>query len=383
MNVSDYKSRIPQWEKDKKEFEINGTIQLQTDIIHRLRKEYNCLLNQVSISIDHLKQIKSIYQSKMQSIEQEISSVLTTTELIKTKMNSNHTKAMNAIRANHNKRLHSIRLQYANELSIGKIDTEQRLLGNDLNDLDDKNVISSIGSTRAKIADLLNHKVEKEKENDTQEKLNRIMLQVDQDRKRCAYLQQKIDEMTSDLEEARKISSLHQTEIILNSPLKFDYTKMEQELLDRSADIIKEESEYKEDSENQIEQYRSQIRDIRIKSDKLKKKIKKADGKTSPELEAKLKELNDLEQEHDSILKQRQMLSNLQASIQKTKKKKKKVSEQISFHVSDLVEYKKENLALIEEIRRLDFMIYGRNGKYQKPKFTPIGSPVARRSPNH
>lgn len=383
MNVSDYKSRIPQWEKDKKEFEINGTIQLQTDIIHRLRKEYNCLLNQVSISIDHLKQIKSIYQSKMQSIEQEISSVLTTTELIKTKMNSNHTKAMNAIRANHNKRLHSIRLQYANELSIGKLDTEQRLLGNDLNDLDDKNVISSIGSTRAKIADLLNHKMEKEKENDTQEKLNRIMLQVDQDRKRCAYLQQKIDEMTSDLEEARKISSLHQTEIILNSPLKFDYTKMEQELLDRSADIIKEESEYKEDSENQIEQYRSQIRDIRIKSDKLKKKIKKADGKTSPELEAKLKELNDLEQEHDSILKQRQMLSNLQASIQKTKNKKKKVSEQISFHVSDLVEYKKENLALIEEIRRLDFMIYGRNGKYQKPKFTPIGSPVARRSPNH
>ncbi|KAK8888477.1 hypothetical protein M9Y10_039556 [Tritrichomonas musculus] len=383
MNVSDYKSRIPQWEKDKKEFEINGTIQLQTDIIHRLRKEYNCLLNQVSISIDHLKQIKSIYQSKRQSIEQEISSVLTTTELIKTKMNSNHTKAMNAIRANHNKRLHSIRLQYANELSIGKLDTEQRLLGNDLNDLDDKNVISSIGSTRAKIADLLNHKMEKEKENDTQEKLNRIMLQVDQDRKRCAYLQQKIDEMTSDLEEARKISSLHQTEIILNSPLKFDYTKMEQELLDRSADIIKEESEYKEDSENQIEQYRSQIRDIRIKSDKLKKKIKKADGKTSPELEAKLKELNDLEQEHDSILKQRQMLSNLQASIQKTKKKKKKVSEQISFHVSDLVEYKKENLALIEEIRRLDFMIYGRNGKYQKPKYTPIGSPVAKRSPNH
>ena len=161
MNVSDYKSRIPQWEKDKKEFEINGTIQLQTDIIHRLRKEYNCLLNQVSISIDHLKQIKSIYQSKRQSIEQEISSVLTTTELIKTKMNSNHTKAMNAIRANHNKRLHSIRLQYANELSIGKLDTEQRLLGNDLNDLDDKNVISSIGSTRAKIADLLNPKMEK------------------------------------------------------------------------------------------------------------------------------------------------------------------------------------------------------------------------------
>ena len=373
---SRFRSRIPQWEKEKKDFEINGTIQLQNDEIHRLRKEYNLLLKHVSSSLEHLKQTKSIYQSKIQSIKQEISSVSTTTTLIKTKMNSNHTKAMNAIRANHNKRLHSIRSHYAKEFSVDVInninDNNNEEFNNDNTD-NDQNMISSIGQTRAKIADLLNHK---------QEKLKKIMVQIDQDRTRCQYLQEKIDEMTSDLEEARKISSLHKTEVILKSPLKFDFSKMEQKLLDRSADAIKEESQYKDDSENQIEQYKAQIHEIKIRSEKLKKKISKADGKVSPELEEKLNELKDLEREHDSILKQRQMLSDIQSSIQKSKKKKKKVSDEISFCVSNLDEYKKENLALIEEIRRLDFMIYGRNGKYQKPKYTPIGSPIVK-SPYH
>lgn len=378
-----FRSRIPKWEKDKKNFEVNGTIQLQNDEIHRLRKEYNLLLKHISNSIEHLKQTRSIYQSKIKSIKQEISSVSTTTELIKTKMNSNHTKAMNAIRSNHNKRLHSIRMHYAQELSLDNLDYNNGEHINNDNFDEDQNIISSIGSTRAKIADLLNHKQEKEKENDIQGKLNKIMMHIEQDRARCTYLQTKIDEISSDLEEARRISSLQQTEMILKSPLKFDYTKMEQKLLDHSADAIKEESQYKEDSENQIQRHRNQIREIKIQTDRLKKKINKADGKVAPELETKLKELNDLEQEYDSILKQRELLSNLQTSIQKSKKKKKKVSDEISLCVSNLNEYKRENDALREEIKRLDFMIYGRNGKYQNPKFFSIGSPIQIRSPSH
>ena len=379
-----FRSRIPQWEKDKKNFEINGTIQLQNDEIHRLRKEYNLLLKHISNSIEHYKQTKSIYQSKIQSIKQDISSVSTTTALIKTKMNSNHTKAMNALRSNHAKRLHSIRLHYAQELSVDNIDINNDEYHNINDDLDDdQKVISSIGSTRAKIADLLNHKQEKEKENDIQDKLKKIMLQIEQDRTRCKYLQEKIDEMTSDLEEARKISSLQQTEVILKSPLKFDYTKMEQKLLDISADAIKEESQYKEDSENLIARYRTQIRETKLKTDRYKKRIDKLDGKTTPELETKLNELNNLEQEYDSIMKQRELLSDLQSSIQKSKKKKKKMSDEISFCMSNLAEYKRENDALREEIKRLDFMIYGRNGKYQKPGFTPIGSTMQIRSPSH
>lgn len=374
-------SGISKWKKDKRKFEIKRTIQLQNDEIIRLKNEYKILLKHLSYSNEHFKQVKSIYKSKIQAKRQEISSVQTTTNIIKARMNSSHTKALNAIRANHNKRLQSIRNYYADELGLNQFEEEEE-------DNNQKEVISSIGSTRMKIADLLNQKYPSSEEQqikmqgENQEKLKKIMIQVDQDRERCNYLQNKIDEFNSDLQEAKKISSLQQTDI-MGSPLKFNASKLEQTMLDKQADLVKEENDYKQNSESQLQRYRVELYNMNQKSGRYKQKIKEINAEAPPELVNALDELKQLEYQHKSIMAQKESLINLNMSIKKSKKRKNETAQNINFCITDLNEVQKENMALKEELRRLDFMIYGRNGKYQKWKFQqPENSPQSPKTVN-
>ena len=376
--------RIALWKKEKKEFEINKTIQLKKDEIHRLKKEYSLILTRLSQAHDHFHQSKSIYISKIKSLQSQIESIPTAKSIKITKLNSQHTKSMNELKNRHSSRLQNIRMKY-----------EKELFRDDLGNEDD-NVISSLDSTRSKIADLLgleneekqpesmrvnhiqnerhdhiNNMNEIEKENAIQEKLMKIKEQVDDDRKRIKYLEEKIDVMKSDLEEAREISNSQRTEIIMKSPLKFDEHQKQHKLLMKEANIVSEENRYKDSSENQIESLRAGIHATQIRIDHLKHNIKHAQANVPSDLENALEELKDLEEDNSAIIQQHKTMNDIKLSISKHKRKRKRMEKSMTFAITSLNEAQKENLALLEEIRRLDYMIYGRNGQYQKKTRSP------------
>ncbi|OHS97904.1 hypothetical protein TRFO_35778 [Tritrichomonas foetus] len=340
-----------------------------------MKKEYALLLKHLENSSNHFQQTVSIYKSKIKSLKQEIDSVATAKAFAITRLNSQHTKAINAARARHAKRLTRVREKYEEDILFNDED--------DMNEGKGDKYLSSIDSTRAKIADVLNGKTEgngndifiqhaKDKEQESTEKLNRVTAQIEKDRNRIKYLEEKIREVKADLEEARKIAQSQQTDLILSSPLKIDDSKRDEKLLYHSANAIAQENQYKTQAENQIEQIRAMLHQTRVKIDRYTQNVKNMKARSPPELEEALEELNDLEEEHKEMLRRKKMLSDMKSSIMRNKRRKKTIAEEIFFSTTALNEAQKENISLLEEIRRLDFMVYGRGGKYQTQKIANL-----------
>lgn len=370
----DLSDSLIKFQNDKSDYEFEKTLILQKDEVKRLKDELRLVNLHVSDSQKHFSQIIRTYKKRAKSIKKEIESVPISTSIIQSKLISSHTKTINKIKHEHHKTLDGIRIQYSEQLKSTKISgaSSQFFFGenSDYDQLNDATIYQNF-----KNAELY--------EIEVQSKIQVLNQQIAQQLLRSEELEEEIDKLKETINKEHQQYSLYYsindnhltTQKHIRKVKKRNGHSQQnlQNLKYYQEEIQNIENKYKNDEANikktfidELDQIRQKINQVRKKSQELKLRIDTKNTDSSPELNQSIQSLSNLQ----AIYQQMQEVSNVQIPAGKEIRVNKKILKQtiiqLQVSVDDLNEIQKEHDSLLEEIKRLDFMIYGRRGKFQK-----------------
>ena len=131
--------------------------------------------------------------------------------------------------------------------------------------------------------------------------------------------------------------------------------------------MVAEETVFRQESHKELEKMRSMITDKQTLTHKLRKYIRESKTDDSEPLERATEELSRLEETHQILMQQRKERDELSAAkkIKSERKRQHELNSHIQATRDALNEARAEHETLMAELKRLDFMVYGRRGKYQ------------------
>lgn len=344
---------------EKELYDKQRTVQIQNDEIERLKIELKAILRQSVEMQDRLAQTESIYTSRIFEMKHQLSMLPTRISHKRSQLIRKHTQALNDCRTLHHNLLERIRRKYERKLS--------QLAESTLNttEIEPDELVDSIDSTRSKIAELLHVKSEKQ-ELRIRDKLSRLSMQVEGDRKRSKQLQASIDHLRSELEQAKAISASKTIAMTLEVPA-IDTSREEESLLLAKANMVSEETMFRQECHQALEKLRAEIVEKQALAHRLRKNIRESRTDDSEPLQRATDELAQLEQAHENLIQQRKEREELSVAgkVRTERKRQQGLVKQIIETREALEEAKLEYKTLMTELKRLDFMVYGRRGKYQ------------------
>jgi chromosome segregation ATPase len=347
-------------------YDAQKTLRLASDEIDRLESELQMTLRQIAELTDGNARAISIYQTRITKLKQEISALATQTSVKKSQLASGHTQQITALQAAHRTALDRTRADYERRLG----DVADSSIPEDV---ESEVLLDSISSTRSKIEDLLQQKSERQ-ELEIQAKLSRLTEQIQSDRARVKELEKSIEQLKADLQSAKALASIQKTEVLLAIP-QIDTGAEEEHLAVATADLIASETALREASHVELEGMRKRITEVHLKTAKLKRSIRESDTDQTEPLQRAARELQELEADQKSImLRTQESEARIPRRVHKETRRQAAIIVQKETLKESLKEASAQNATLLRELRRLDFMIYGRNGRWQ-PAPSPTRPP--------
>jgi HAMP domain-containing protein len=341
---------------EKEMFRRERTLQLQSDEIGRLNEEFKRLIQHVMDLKEHRVKAESLCQARIFDLKREISLIPTRTSIQKSQMVSSQTNAISACQLAHQNLFNKIRSEYEQKLSEISFSIEE----------EQTSVVSSIGSTRAKIAEVLGRKAQLQ-EARIQEKLEKINQQIAADRPRIAELQDAVDRIREEIQRDKQLLDIGPQEDINN--IAREEEREEQNLLLVQANALAEEHQFRDSCRRDLEKLKSEMAEAQIKLGTLKHRVRETEVSENSDLQSALKERERLEEKRRKLIASKRNPRASVEGISRERTKQKDLVGQMGGSRRALNEALAERERLLNELRRLDFMLFGRSGKYQtKPK---------------
>jgi chromosome segregation ATPase len=309
---------------------------------------------------DHFEQKASVCSAHISQLKHEIATLAPQTSIQKTKMLSDHTRAVSRLQAEHRTALDRLRSECDRKLTPVQSQRAHALAPDSL--------VDSINSTRSQISDELEHKAERQ-EIQTQERLLGLTNQIAGDRRRAKQLEKQVEEMRAELESVRALAALRRTERELVAP-GVDSAASEEHLELARANFLSKENELRKELQNQIDGWRRQLNGARASSVRFQKRIRETETDDSEALKLASQEKDECRKVHEALITEKARLRQrkIEEGIEKEGLNHQKMEGLGEAARRQLRAAKLEHETLLKEIRRLDFMLYGRNGQYQQPK---------------
>ena len=349
-------------------FQQSKKLCLQDDEISRLQSEYQTLQSQIKSSMQQ-QNVVDIYKRKIGKIKRKIASIPSKVSLARSKIVSFYSDEINILMKNHSEELEKIQILYQQKIQAIISQTYQV-------DSISEDISKSIELTKKQINDVMEKSIN-EKENRISERLNRIAKQIENYNQREKDLLKMIEEQKAKLKEAKEFSSLKKYDAqstFQNQEKIFQVskTKAEEKVLAFRATMINEENAYCLENQNILDSIQNQINEKIRRTLELQKLIRENKDDQNENLKIAQKKLELLLKEQEELFLEdinRSETENKTLFQEKDHQELYKIK--IAQSISKLLNVKIEHQSLLDELKRLDFMIYGRAGKYQHQERLP------------
>lgn len=361
-----YMLRIAKRRIEKSQAEMNEIIRMQNEEIERLTQELNSKADQLNEREIQNEKISLVLREKVMKLKQELQSEVTKRAILKSHTSVYFAKSLEELNAEHERELSRLRIEYESKMEIAKARplTQQ-------DDVVFTDILDSIGKTRLTIAESLK-KRDIEKEENIQIELERLNQLVIQHKYRYNQLQNLILEKTKEKSELIEKFKKH----ILTA----ETTKINRVYFLKELEDSQEETLHKIKTDFQIKEDQIKIK-LSEENDLLRKDLVEANQrlimmktgvdtgrtKTSSRCDQALEEKIKIEKELDDLVlgidksRNSRLLKILQKEykdIEYLRLRYKKYLEQREILMS-------EKNHLTSEVRRIDFVLFGKSGKHQ------------------
>lgn len=361
-----YMLRIAKRRIEKSQAEMNEIIRMQNEEIERLTQELNSKADQLNEREIQNEKISLVLREKVMKLKQELQSEVTKRAILKSHTSVYFAKSLEELNAEHERELSRMRIEYESKMEIAKARplTQQ-------DDVVFTDILDSIGKTRLTIAESLK-KRDIEKEENIQIELERLNQLVIQHKYRYNQLQNLILEKTKEKSELIEKFKKH----ILTA----ETTKINRVYFLKELEDSQEETLHKIKTDFQIKEDQIKIK-LSEENDLLRKDLVEANQrlimmktgvdtgrtKTSSRCDQALEEKIKIEKELDDLVlgidksRNSRLLKILQKEykdIEYLRLRYKKYLEQREILMS-------EKNHLTSEVRRIDFVLFGKSGKHQ------------------
>jgi archaellum component FlaC len=332
-------------------------LRLQEDEIERLSSELKMVRNQVKRVSEHLSQKQLICARRISDLTQTIAQIPKATYTHKSSLLAAHTQSIIQLHADYRKSLDRVRVRYEIRLLSPSLSVRESQLDAEL-------FVSSINAARSRASATLKAKSDHQ-EQLVQEKLGRLKLRIATDRQRTARLEAQIQRMTAELETVLQLSTLRVEELDQAIPVVDERTE-EERLAVARANYLAEENQYRTNSRMQLDSLRKRLTEVLALAADLKKKVR--EGEVGDLLAITTAKEQFVELQAAFARFQNSSIEFLSFHVPAEQKRQQQIMADAETAKQALTTVKTERMALMKEIRRLDFMIYGRAGQYQLPK---------------
>lgn len=361
-----YMLRIAKRRIEKSQAEMNEIIRMQNEEIERLTQELNSKADQLNEREIQNEKISLVLREKVMKLKQELQSEVTKRAILKSHTSVYFAKSLEELNAEHERELSRLRIEYESKMEIAKARplTQQ-------DDVVFTDILDSIGKTRLTIAESLK-KRDIEKEENIQIELERLNQLVIQHKYRYNQLQNLILEKTKEKSELIEKFKKH----ILTA----ETTKINRVYFLKELEDSQEETLHKIKTDFQIKEDQIKIK-LSEENDLLRKDLVEANQrlimmktgvdtgrtKTSSRCDQALEEKIKIEKELDDLVlgidksRNSRLLKILQKEykdIEYLRLRYKKYLEQREILMS-------EKNHLTSEVKRIDFVLFGKSGKHQ------------------
>ena len=352
-------------EAEREVYDRHKTMRLQEDEIDRLHGDLERLCRNIAEVGDHNTQADAINRQRIADLKKQLLELPTKLSRKKTKLTSAHTRAINSLRDVHKEKLEKLRREYERKLAKMSEKSEMQQLE------EEQKFAGSINSAKTKLGEVLKQEMEN-REKKTQERLQKITTQIESDRKRSKRLRAEIAALKVELERARNLAAAKTTKLQLALP-EIDTQREEENLLFEKANMVSEENCFRQESHAELEKLRAKICETNSRIAQLKRKIRESDTDDGNVLRYAREDLEKLEKQHYDLTTGRQQRAEENANeLRSAQHRMRKFAREIESISGTLRDAQYENIALLTELKRLDFMVYGRRGKYQVKVPTPV-----------
>ena len=331
-------------------YDLKKTEQLQNDEIERLHLELEALLRQIANAEERVDGGEK-YRRRIRELREELAVIPAQTSVRKSQMISAHTKRLNEIRTRHQREVDRLKSGYGRQMASRKLP--------EVDEVKDE-MVASINTTRLKIAELLHLKSE-QREVEVKAKLQKLSEQIERDRKRIEQLEQANDQLEQELAKAKAENDSKVTQMRLGIP-DLNTSEEEEKLVLFQADLIREEDAFRKEAQKALDELKTKVSDQRQAVEHWKAVIDSYRSDTSDKLKQAEQEKEKLEIQSEAISLQRRARQEVRsASPPRTDiQKRDALVDKMQKTREVLFSAQHEHTALLTEIRRLNFMLYGR-----------------------
>lgn len=329
-------------------YDLNKIAQLQNDEIDRLNSELDAILKEIAAAEDRVDN-SAEQRQRIRDLRQEIALIPAQTSQKKSQLISIHTKRLTDLRTRHTQRLNALRREHQQHEHTETSESEPT-----------DEMISSINATRSKIADLLHMKSE-QRELAIKAKLETISAQVERDRQRITQLEQANDQLRQEIDQARSDNNAKITQLQLPNP-DTDAADEDEKLVLAKADLMMDEDIFRKEAQKLIDEMNARITAQRNRITQAQTAIDSHQSEDTDKLRQATQEKQKLTQLNEHLQLEKLARQELHASSPPRIdiEKREAIATKLAKTRETLFSAQQEHTALLTEIRRLNYMLYGR-----------------------
>lgn len=372
MKKKEYDDLLDQRKNEKAIFERKQILVLQDEEIHRLKDEHFTLLKQIQTTENHFVKVNKLYNDRTSKLRDSIQSYSAKRVTLRIKLYKSHTEQISKMRAEHQANLQKLQTEYAQKMKEAKQNPIK------LNS-DGRQTSVEVISTSIDRIHTLTERVMQEKATANNEiiekRLNEYKSMIESYRQREIDLRQQIDAARKDLTDSRernKIRLKEATELAHKNSLRNEKTaaKTDDIMLMQRANNVSKLNEIRVNEIESLEALKESINAVKKKIFEYKTKITDCNVQ-------EIQESKKAQESVDQLVLQLDKLNNNEIAAHMMRYNEREKEEKSKSHkfkkLLDSLEKERnllisENSRLRSEIRRIDFMLYGRNGIHQIQK---------------
>lgn len=365
---------------EKRAYEQKKILRLQEDEINRLKKEYTVILIQISDTEKNISRVNSIYSEKIAKLNAKISDVtsqkrqnrLKEVRKQTAKINSiqeEHTMEMQNMQADFEERIATIKSELVESLRLQKHNSEQK----------------AIKSIQENAAEAIRLKSD-EQHTQIQQRLNELKETVSKYRRRELHLRDAIknaerEYQVAKVESEKKLLQLNAQRKEKVEIVDIPASKTEDIINMQRANCIAEINTFRDQATKELDKLNEELNIKKRRIFFLKKAINEAKTTDDSDYRKATYQVAQLgfELEHCKDFSIANSPSKFNKVERQILRRNRIILQQLEKSKNDRDYLIFENEKMRNEIRRLDYMVYGRSGTYQlkyrmaqKP-FIPVG----------
>ena len=334
----------------KEHYERYRMLQLQDDEVERLHRDLETLYRKIAETHNNYIETRAKQKRKISELKGALSSVPRNTEIEIATLTAQHAQAMHSLRVVHSEKLKEMRGEYETRVAeMAEVSSVQEKVERD-------RLADAIGMTRAKIGDIINLSDEKT-ELRTTVLLQRIAIETEANKTRAKQLKHDVRKMTKALAKAKRLAATEQVRMQIDIP-DVDSSLEEHTFLFEQSNMDSEEAKFREMAEVELEKLQKKVDAAKKRAARAKRLVDKA--QQNEELADANDDLESLERERDSLeVRVKDDGHSASAETKTEHARQRNMRKQIRVIQEEMKRIRVENSALLAELRRVEFVIFG------------------------